>query len=398
MRYTPAQEEFRHEVKSWLAEHYTPDLSGEPSTAEVARAQYLARRAFGRLMGEHGWLYPSAPREYGGGGLDIESVVVLHEEMRNVGLSVPPYYDSGGWLGSATILAWGTDEQKQRMLPPIFRGEVRTWQLLTEPEAGSDLAGVKLSARRDGDEYVLSGEKVFVGSAHGAERFWMITCTAPNGPRHENLSWFMVDASLPGITIRPVRVLGDVAEGHKNAVFFDDVRVPADCLVGGENNGWRVASTHLGIEHGAAGSLDPDPIFGPLLQHCRTTVRGGRRIIDDPDACDRLAEIYTRLEVTRLLGIRNYWRSHAGKGVPYDGPQSMYVRKMTGLWLTNAVLDLVGPAALSRDTRWGALSGEAERQQRNGIVDIVPGGTVDIQRVLIARSLGVGRTVGQESR
>lgn len=398
MSYTPAQEAFRQEVKSWLAENYTPNLSGEPATPEDAHAQYLARRAFGRLMGERGWLYPSAPPEYGGGGLDLGSVIVLNEEMRNVGLSVPPYYDSGGWLGSATILVWGTDEQKQRMLPPIFRGEVRTWQLLTEPEAGSDLASAKLSARRDGDEYVLSGEKVFVGSAHGAERFWMIARTDPDGPRHQNLSWFMVDASLPGITIQPVRVLADVAEGHKNAVFFDDVRVPADCLVGGENNGWRVASTHLEIEHGAAGSLDPDPIFASLLEYCRNTVRGGRRIIDDPDARDQLAEIYTRLEVTRLLGLRNYWRSHVKKGVPYDGPQSMYLHKMTGLWLTTAILNLVGPAALSRDPRWGALAGEAERQQRNGIVDIVPGGTVDIQRVLIARGLGVGRTAAKGSR
>jgi alkylation response protein AidB-like acyl-CoA dehydrogenase len=277
------------------------------------------------------------------------------------------------------------------MLPPIFRGEVRTWQLLTEPEAGSDLASAKLAARRDGDCYVLNGQKVFVGSAHGAERFWMITCTDPDGERHENLSWFMVDASLPGITVTPVRVLADVAEGHKNAVFFDDVRVPADCLVGGENNGWRVATTHLDLEHGSSGSLRPDPIFEPLLAYCRATERDGRPLISDPDVQDGLAEIYTRLEIVRLLNTRNFWRSQARKKVAYDGPQVTYLRKVTGLWLTTAILDLIGPAALTGDRLWGALGGAAERQQRDGVVDIVPGGTIDIQRVSMARGLGVGR-------
>jgi alkylation response protein AidB-like acyl-CoA dehydrogenase len=389
--YTPQQEAFRAEVRAWLEENVPPGLAGH-ADGEAAREQYLGRRALGRRLGEKGWLYPAAPREYGGGGLDLGSVLVLDEEMRRMGLGLPPYYDSGGWLGSATTLVWGTEEQKQRFLPPIFRGEVRTWQLLTEPEAGSDLASAKLAARRDGDCYVLNGQKVFVGSAHGAERFWMITCTDPNGKRHENLSWFMVDASLPGITIQPVRVLADVAEGHKNAVFFDDVRVPADCLVGGENNGWRVATTHLELEYGSSGSLRPDPIFEPLLDYCRTTERDGRPLIDDPDVRDGLAEIYTRLEIVRLLSTRNFYRSQAKKKVAYDGPQTMYLRKVTGLWLTTAILDLIGPAALTGDPALGALRGAAERQQRNGIVDIIPGGTIDIQRVSMARALGVGKS------
>jgi alkylation response protein AidB-like acyl-CoA dehydrogenase len=390
--YTPEQEAFRKQVRAWLEENVSPGLGGVPATEKDAREQYLRRRALGRLLGARGWLYPAAPREYGGGGMDLGSVLVLHEEMSRLGLGLPPYYDSGGWLGSASVLVWGTEEQKRRLLPPIFQGEVRTWQLLTEPEAGSDLASAKLAARREGDTFVLNGQKIFVGSAHGAERFWMITCTDPNGARHENLSWFMVDAGLPGITIQPVRVLADVAEGHKNAVFFDDVRVPADCLVGGENNGWKVATTHLDLEHGSAGSLHSDPVFESLLAYCRSQTRDGRPLIDDPDVRDGLAEIFIRLEIVRLLSARNFWRSRADKKVAYNGPQTMYLRKVTGLWLTTAILDLIGPAALTSDPRWGALDGDAERQQRSGIVDIVPGGTIDIQRVSMARALGVGRT------
>lgn len=390
LAYTAEQEAFREEVRAWLEDNVPPGLGDEPASEEDAREQYLRKRALGRLLGARGWLYPATPREYGGGGMDLGSVLVLHEEMRRKNLGLPPYYDSGGWIGSATILVWGTDEQKRRLLPPIFRGEVRTWQLLTEPEAGSDLASAKLSARREGDTFVLNGQKIFVGSAHGAERFWMIACTDPGGARHENLSWFMVDATLPGITIQPLPVLADVAEGHKNAVFFDDVRVPADCLVGGENKGWEVATTHLELEHGSSGNLDRDPIFEPLLAYCRSQVRDGRPLIDDPDVQDGLAEIFTRLEIVRLLGTRNFWRSYANQKVAYNGPQAMYLRKVTGLWLTTAILDLLGPAALTSDPRWGALDGDAERQQRNGIVDIIPGGTIDIQRMIIARALGVG--------
>lgn len=392
MRYSPAQDAFRHEVRTWLQENVPAGL-GEPQRSEEdPHADYLRRRALGRLLGAKGWLYPTAPREYGGGGMDIPSMVVLEEEMQRLDLSLPPYYDSG-WIAGPTILAWGTDEQKQELLPPIFRGEVRTWQLLTEPEAGSDLASVKLSARRDGDEYVLNGQKVFVGGAHGAERFWMIVCTDRAGRRHENLSWFMVDAASPGVTVQALPVLADVAEGHKNTVFFDNVRVPADRLVGGENKGWRAASTHLELEHGVLGGLVRDSLVDELVQYCRTHERNGRPMIDDPDVRDGLTEIFIRLEIVRLLNTRNFWRNCADQKVAYNGPQVMYLWKITGLWLTKAMLDLLGPAALTDDDTWGALAGRAESQQRSGIVDIVPGGTIDVQRVLIARALGVGRPI-----
>jgi alkylation response protein AidB-like acyl-CoA dehydrogenase len=390
MTYTPAQEAFRAEVRAWLAANVPPGLATKPADEAEAYQQYQRKRELGRLLGQKGWLYPGAPTEYGGGGLDIGSTLVLDEEMHRLHLSLPPYYDSGGMLGSATIQVWGTDEQKARFLPAIFRGEVRTWQLLTEPEAGSDLASARFAARRDGDDYLLNGQKIFVGSAHGADRFWIITNTDRDGARHQNLSWFMVDAHLPGITVEPLPVLADVAEGHKNTVYFDDVRVPADCLVGGENNGWRVANTHLQLEHGAIGSLRRDTIFEELLAYCRTTSRNGRPLVDDPDVRDSLAEIYIRLETLRLLTTRNFWRGYTRQTEHYNGPQVTYLRKTTGLWLTTAILDTIGPAALTNDAIWGALGGHAERQQRDGIVDIIPGGTIDIQRVVMARALGVG--------
>jgi alkylation response protein AidB-like acyl-CoA dehydrogenase len=396
LTYTAAQEEFRAEVRAWLEANVPPELASRPEYEVQSPENYALRRQLGRALGERGWLYPGAPRAYGGGGYDVDSLIVLEEESHRLGLTLPPYYDSGGRLGSVTILTWGSEEQKQALLPPIYRGEVRTWQLLSEPSAGSDLASVQMSARRRGDDYVLNGQKVYVGSDNGAERLWVITVTDPEAPRHENLSWFMVDADSPGITVVPQELLSALGEGemnlgHKNTIFFDDVVVPAERLVGGENNGWRVAGTHLEFEHGAAGSIRRPPLWERLLEHCRTTVVDGRPMIEDPAVVAALAEIYTRLESLRLLGVRNFWLSSHRMPMTYHGPQASYLRKTTGLWLTRRILELCGPAALTSDPEWGALDGLAEGQQREGIVGIHPGGTTDIQRVIMARGLGVGK-------
>src|SRR6201999_2259502 len=222
------------------------------------------------------------------------------------------------------------------------------WQLLTEPAAGSDLAGVQSTALRDGDSYVLNGQKIYVGSNHGADRLWVIAVTDPGGARHHNLSWFMIDANLAGITVQPQHLLSGSGEGlldigHKNTVYFDDVRIPASARIGAENEGWRVASTHLEVEHGGSGSLREDEIWPRLLRYCRETMRDGQRLIDDPDVRSRLAQVYSRLETVRLLNTRNFWMSYAGVEKTYEGPQTSYVRKTTGLWLTEQILAIAGP-------------------------------------------------------
>jgi alkylation response protein AidB-like acyl-CoA dehydrogenase len=395
LSFTPAQEAFRREVRDWLRSSAPEELAHRPTTPADSHEQYVLRRAFGRRLGGRGWLYPSAPIELGGGGLDPGRVLVLLEELHRVGLDLPPYYDSGGLVGSSTILVWGTEEQKQRFLPPIHRGEVRTWQLLTEPHAGSDLAAVRLAAVRDGDEWVLNGQKTWTGSAHGADRFWVLAMTDPQGARHQNLSWFMIDADLDGITTHPQRVLGGTGEGsadegHKNTVFFDDVRVPADSLVGGENNGWRVAATHLELEHSELWESRKDRLWERLLDHCRTEVRDGRPLVEHDDVRDLLAEVYARSKTIDLLGQRNLWLKQAGRRPTYEGPQFFYLTKTRGRWLTRALLDLLGPSALTSDAALGAMDGHAERQARDGIVGMYPGGTADIQRVIIARRLGIG--------
>ena len=297
---------------------------------------------------------------------------------------------------------WGSEEQKAHFLPPIFKGEVRTWQLLTEPEAGSDLAGVKTNASRDGDEYVINGGKIFVGSDHGAEQAWVLCETDPSAPRHENLSWFIIPMDAPGVSILPMDLLGTGNEGgagtgRKNTIHFENVRVPAFNLVGGENNGWQVATTHLELEHGGGGAIQPNTLVSRFIDYCKETRRGGRPLSADPEIRLRLADIYMRSEIVRLFGVRNFWLANANQPRSYEGSQLSYYEKMAGLENAEAMLDILGPYALVKDERWTVLKTAVELDQRNSIVNLHPAGTADIQKVIMSRRIGVGRTVREKA-
>ena len=174
-------------------------------------------------------------------------------------------------------------------------------------------------------------------------------------------------------------------------MFFDQVRVPASCLVGGENNGWKAASTHLELEHGAGGRIGRHRVWDRLLTYCQQTKRDGMPLAQHADTRDLLADIYIKTEVQRLFGLRNFWLTYAKRPRSYEGPQLSYCRKMTGLWMTGAILEAVGPAALTSDPTWGSQDAFMELQQRNGIIAVHPGGTADIQRVSMARRIGIGR-------
>ncbi|MBI2888007.1 MAG: acyl-CoA dehydrogenase family protein [Chloroflexi bacterium] len=402
LAYTPEQEAFRKEVRTWLEAIVPAGISQSPREEDHPREEWEKRREVGRKLGTKGWLWPTMSPEYGGGGLTMDHAIILDEELERLGLSSPPYYDSGGRMGAPSILVWGTDEQKKAFLPPIFKGELVSWQLLTEPEAGSDLASVRTLATKDGDDYVINGHKTFVGGAHGVDQLWTICMTDPKAPRHENVSWFMIPANLPGITIMPLDLMGSGGEGgapggHKNSVFFDNVRVPSFNLVGGENNGWKVATTHLEIEHGGGGRIGRNLFEERLMHYCKATLRDGAPTSKDQDARDLLADLHAEAEINRLFGLRNFWLVHARKPRSYGGPQSSYYRKMTGLANTGRIGKLLGYQALTGDAQWGAADGYAEAQQRSGIVAVHPGGTADVQKLIMARRIGIGRTQREEA-
>ena len=301
--YTPEQEAFRAQVRGWLNENIPEGLTQPVDPADLTLEQYQGLRELGRRLGAEGWLYPTYPKAYGGGDLSVDFVIILEEELDRYGLHLPPYYDSGGRLGGASIFVWGTEEQKRHFLRPIFRGEWRTWQLLSEPNAGSDLAGVQTRAVRDGDSYVINGQKIYIGSLYGCEMMWTIVVTDPDAARHHNLGWLMIPYDLPGIEVRPMELLtaggeGGASPGLKHTVFFDNVRVPAFNLVGGENNGWEVATTHLELEHGGGGIVRRNRVVDQFLEYCTTNKHNGATLSQDVDVRDDMVDVFIKAKST----------------------------------------------------------------------------------------------------
>ena len=379
--YTPLQQRFRDEVRAFLEANVPAILRTTHARDGDAYQEYLAQRELGGKLGARGWLYPTAPKEYGGGGLTVDEAIILNEEMDRFNMTLPPYSDSAT-LAAPTIQVWGT----------------RTWQLLTEPGAGSDLASVQTRAVKDGDDYMVTGQKIFVGTDYGADQLWTLAVTNPDAPRHENLSWLLIDSKSPGIMVQPMELLTrSDAGGVKNSVFFDQVRVPSVNLVGGENNGWKVATTHLELEHGGGGHVGADKLFPRVVDHCRTHLRDGRPTIQDQDARDLLMDYFMESDVQRLFGVRNYWLSHANRPRSYEGPQLSMWRKWSNVLRSHMLLKLLGYDALTTDPAWTVAEGHVELNHRSAIVGTHPGGTIEVQKLIMARRIGIGRTTREEA-
>ena len=390
--YTTEQEAFRGEVRAWLDATIPPGLEAVTpfDVQRQSEQQFLWGKEFRRKLGEKGWLAPTWPSSFGGGGLTVADKVVIEEELARHNL--PFCGDLGISLAAPALMAWGTDEQKQRFVPPMLKGEVITWQLFTEPEAGSDLASLRLPAVPDGDDYVLNGQKIFVGHTWYAEWLYVLAVTEPEGSRHNNISAFIVPSDLPGITIAPLPLIGGMG---KKTVYFENVRVPKANLIGEENGrgkGWWVAQTTLELEHGADGRVLPrEPVVDELIDYCRTTQRFGRPISADPAVQDTLAEIHIRSHVGRLLGWRNHWMSAEGQRFKHEGSQFALWLRTFNPWLVERTQELLGPYAAIDDEQWGPLRGAIENHQRQGIITH-PGGTPEIHRVIMSRALSLSRS------
>lgn len=397
IRETPENQEFRRRVSAWLDQNIPDDYPFHADPRDYTYSDFLKTREFGRKLGTKGWLWPTAPKEYGGGGLDIEHGIVIEDELSRRDLSNPPYYDPGARYGAPVLMVWGTEEQKKKWLPHIFTGEVVGWQLFTEPGAGSDLYSLTTTAVRQGDYYILNGQKAFVGTAYDVDYWVILVRTDPKGERYKNLGWFHMPTNLPGISRTPMRLLWtDGTGGVSNIVSFNNVRVPAGCLVGGENNGYEVSRSWAELEHGISGSVRRSRLIARLFAYVREAKRNGRPLIEEQDVQDLLADTWIAAEINRLLGTRNFWMSRSQQPFSYEGPQSSYVRKMSGLTIGENVLKILGPYALTFDPDWDLSHGHIEADQRHSICALHPGATEDIQRVIIARRLGLGREVKEQ--
>ena len=262
-------------------------------------------------MAERGWTAPTWPKEYGGGGLDKDEAKVLAQEMRSLRIK-PPLIGFGLTMIGPLILEHGSEDQKKRYLPEICRGEIRWCQGYSEPGAGSDLAGLQTRAVLDGDEFVVNGQKVWTSYADKADWMFCLVRTEPDRPRHRGISYLLIDMRTPGIEVRPLRLL--TGEEHFNEVVFDEVRVPAENLVGERGEGWTVSRATLKYERGLmGGNRITRRAFDHLVALAGSLEVRGAPPAADPSLRDRIAALEARLRAGELHGDRLFTAALRGE-------------------------------------------------------------------------------------
>jgi len=306
--YPPEAEAFRIEVRSWLDANLPP---GFATARPEQRPALLAH--WNDALTAGGWLCASWPTEYGGRGLDTMQGVVLAEEFHRVGAPLRADF-FGDTLVGPTILQWGTEAQKQEFIPKILRGEVAWCQGFSEPDAGSDLAALKATAVLDGDEWVINGQKIWTTQGFDADYVFLLCRTDPAAARHKAISYLLCPMDQPGVEVRRIRQIDGGAEFCE--VFFTDARCPAGNVVGGVNDGWKVAMTTLGFERGT-NSTTGYRRFEKQLNEILAIARE-RGANADLEIRQDLARAYTRVAIMRINGLRSLTGVLRGKSLSED--------------------------------------------------------------------------------
>lgn len=340
--YSEEADAYRQKVQAFLAERLPPTWAGIGALDGDELTTFVTE--WRATLYEAGYLAPGWPVEYGGAGLSALEQVILAEEFTKAGVPTGGPNDAFGiqMLGN-TLLLCGTDEQKAYYLPRILSGEDTWCQGYSEPNAGSDLANVGLRAELDGDQWVLNGQKIWTSAGHLADHIFTLARTDPDAPKHKGISFLLVDMRQPGVEVRPIKMIS--GESEFNEVFYTDAVCPKDHVVGGVNDGWRVAMTLLGFERGEAAATVPiryEAEFDRLLALARE--RGADA---DPIMRQRLAWAYSKVQIMRYNGMRVLTRFLQGH---HPGPDAaigkLYWSEYHQL-VTELAVDILGADALA---------------------------------------------------
>jgi alkylation response protein AidB-like acyl-CoA dehydrogenase len=388
---TPEQEAFRAEVRAWLGANLPPEWAARPVT-DVPRAEmYGFGRMWQRKLHDARLVGLTWPKEYGGRGLTWMEELIFHEEM--VLHRAPPLLNIlGVGMAGPTIIAYGTEAQKRRYLEKILTCEEIWCQGYSEPNAGSDLAVLETRAERDGDDYVVNGQKVWTSLAHIADWMMLLARTDPAAPKHKGITYFLLDMHAPGVSVRPLRQLTGDAEF--NEVFLENVRVPAADVLGEVNQGWAVGITTLMYERLALGfglqarfQIAVDSVLGLA----KRTPRNGGTAAQDPVLRQRLAQLVIDNAVFKYTGARAVTRLVKGEG---PGPEASVGK----IWwcerhqaLQALAQEILGPyAQLGRGSPWAVDQGIWQYSFLRSRANSIEGGTTEIQRNIVAeRVLGL---------
>jgi alkylation response protein AidB-like acyl-CoA dehydrogenase len=364
---------FRDELRTWFDDH---DAGHEPEGDEDAHYQW--RRDFQRRLAQDGWAAVHWPVEYGGRGATLTQSAIFFEELGRSGAPLPANV-LGLLLAGPTIMSWGTPEQKERHLHPILTAEEIWCQGFSEPDAGSDLAALKTRAVKDGDEWVITGQKVWTSGAQYSKWCMLVARTDPDAAKHKGLTYFLMDMDQPEIQVRPLRQI--TGESEFNELFIDGARIPAENVLGGEGNGWKVALTTLMNERaGLAFFLQVRlrQLLDQLIEEAAS-----RDLLDDPVVADHLGELHLKAEVLRLTAYRGLTAIEKYGTPGPEGSLTKWMWSETNQQLTQFAADLLGPSALTAGGRW---SYELLRARGNSI----EGGTTEVLKNIVAeRVLGL---------
>ena len=381
--YTPEQVQLRDEIRATMEKVMTPErqaavrerVEGGPAVRECVRALAAAD-----LLGV-GW-----PKEFGGRGFSAMEQFIFGEEARRVNAPIPLV--TLNTVGP-TLMHFGTEEQKQTILPAILDGSVEFAIGYSEPEAGSDLASLRTTVVRDGDEYIINGQKMFTSGAAYADYIWLAARTDPTAKKHKGISIFIVPTSSPGFSWQPLHTMPGISTFY---TFYDNVRVPASAIVAGENQGWQLITTQLNFERAALGNLSAlEPLFEQTLQWAIGTELDHGRVIDQPWVQLTLARVEAQVAAYKLMNLRV--NDAMAQGALNMGEASAV--KVFGTELTQQVagqlLEVLDHNGLRRGTD-APLRGALESAYRVAVISTFGGGANEIQRDIIAMAgLGMPR-------
>jgi alkylation response protein AidB-like acyl-CoA dehydrogenase len=364
---------FRDEVRAWFA-------ANEPGTEPVGDEDlhYAWRRDFQRRLAQGGLAAVHWPVEYGGRGATLTESAIFFEELGRSGAPLPANV-LGLLLAGPTIMTWGTDEQKQRHLEPILTADEIWCQGFSEPDAGSDLAALKTRAVKEGDEWVVTGQKVWTSGAQYSKWCMLVARTDADVPKHKGLTYFLLDMDQPGVEVLPLRQI--TGEPEFNELFLDGARVPDANVLGGVGNGWKVALTTLMNERAGLAFLLQvrlRRLLDELIEEAAS-----RGLLDDPVVADRLGELHMKVEIIRPTAYRGLTATEKYGQPGPEGSLTKWMWSDTNQQLTQFAADLLGSSALHAGDRWAY---ELLRARGNSI----EGGTTEVLKNIVAeRVLGL---------
>lgn len=405
---TPAQAAFRAEVRAFIHDRfpagYRPDAQGEQSlepedvygyewaadrrSADPARRE--GARAWGQALAERGWVTPHWPAEFGGAGLGVMELFILQEEMMRA--QVPTVSGIGAYLLGPTLLEYGSEAQRREHLPRIAAGEVAWAQGFSEPNAGSDLAGLAARAVREGNDYVVNGQKVWTSQGHLADWLFALVRTDPEAPRHRGITFLLIDLASPGVTVRPIKDLRG-AEPFAE-IFFEDVRVPVANRVGEENRGWYVAMATLTFERSGIGSTIR---YERALARLIEAVRGGpghESLRPDWRTSVRheIAQRHIEIRVLYNLVLQATSRQAAGLPPGYESSVNQLFSAELHQRLARTGMKAFGANGALWQEAQAPLDAAFTRDSLDAVAHTFMGGTSEVQRNVIAtRGLGLPR-------